>query len=131
MCLIIMDPLKEEEITEATTNIYSQTFTNWKLYFPAVEHQGDPKEIKRNVFKMKALSNRVHKIEKAVAKYCPHKGYAVLLNKGDIFVSAIALEKIAKQVKNFHTAGLFVNILLPDGKELKPESSYTRFDRST
>ena len=66
---------------------------------------------------MKEFSNRVHNIEKAVAKYCPHKGYAVLLNKGDRFVSATALEDIAKQVKSYHnTAGLFVNILLPDGK---------------
>ena len=64
-----------------------------------------------------------------MAKYCPHKGYAVLLNKGDKFVSAIALEDIVKQIKNYHTAGLFVNILLPDGKQLKPENSYAKFDR--
>ena len=79
---------------------------------------------------MKALSNRVHNIEKTVAKYCPHKGYAVLLNKADRFVSATALEDIAKQVISYHTAGLFISILLPDGKEIKPESSYARFDRS-
>ena len=57
-----MDPLKEEEIDEATSTIYSQTFTNWKLYFPATNHEGDPKEIRRNIFKMKALSSKVHNI---------------------------------------------------------------------
>ena len=111
-----MDPLKEEEIDLATSTIKSQTFTDWKLYFPATDYEGEPKEVRRNIFKMKALSNKVHNIEKAVAKYCPHKGYAFLLNKGDMFVSAIALEDIVKQIRNYHTAGLFVNILLPDGK---------------
>ena len=116
LCLIIMDSLKDEDIEETTANINSQTFTKWKLYFPAAGHQGEPKEVRKNVFKMRVLSNRVHNIEKTVAKYCPHKGYAVLLNKGDRFVSATTLEDIAKQVKKYHTAGLFVNILLPDGK---------------
>ena len=40
---------------------------------------------------MRAYSNRVHNIEITVAKYCPHKGYAVLLNKEDKFVSVDAL----------------------------------------
>ena len=79
---------------------------------------------------MRVLSNRVHNIEKAVAKYCPHKGYAVLLNKGEKFVSATALKDIANQVKNHHTAGLFVNILFPNGTEVYPEKNYTEFDRS-
>ena len=81
-----MDSLTEDEIVGAMTAFDEQTFKNWKLYLPAINHNGDPEEIKKNIWKMKALSNQVHNIEKAVAKYCPHKGYAVLLNKGDRFV---------------------------------------------
>ena len=81
-----MDSLTEGEVVEAMTAFDGQTFKNWKLYLPAINHNDDPKEIKKNIWKMKALSNKVHNIEKAVAKYCPRKGYAVLLNKGDRFV---------------------------------------------
>ena len=35
-------------------------------------------------------SNKLHNIEKGVAKYCPPTGYAILLNKGEVFNSATA-----------------------------------------
>ena len=40
---------------------------------------------------MKNRSNKVHNIEKAVAKHCPHKGYAVVLSRGEKFSSNTAL----------------------------------------
>ena len=87
-----MDYLNEKEVAETMTAFDKQTFTNWKLFLPAIDHNKDePKQIKRDIYTMRAYSNRVHNIEKTVAKYCPHKGYAVLLNKGDKFVSVDAL----------------------------------------
>ena len=73
-------------------------------------------------------TNKVHNIERAVARHCPHKGYAVLLNKGENFNSILALKKIAKELKTYNRVGLFVS-LMKDGEVFTASRHRLHFDR--
>ncbi len=70
----------------------SQTYQNWRLVLPAKEIETTPLITDKRIVVMEAKSNKVHNIEKAVAKYCQPKGYAVILNAGETFNSDSALE---------------------------------------
>ena len=128
LCLVVMDSLGEGELPALRDAFDGQTFRDWRLYLPLRGFEGEPQELKPRVFKMRARSNRVHNTEKAVAAYCPHRSYAVLLNKGDSFPSAKALEEIALGVRPRNTLGLFLPVVV-NGKEVKPAASYLHFDR--
>ena len=70
----------------------------------------------------------MHNIEKAVAKHCPSKDYAVLLNKGERFESALALQGIADAVRPHFTAGLLLPLSV-GGERLVPRKRWTYFNR--
>ena len=67
-------------------------------------------------------------IEKSVAKYCPKRGYAILLNKGENFNSITDLEDIAKAVQPYNIGGLFIS-LKKDGRITFPKKKWTYFNR--
>ena len=67
-------------------------------------------------------------IEKAVAKYCPKRGYAILLNKGENFNSITDLEDIAKAVQPYNIGGLFIS-LKKEGIVTFPKKKWTFFNR--
>jgi len=78
---------------------------------------------------IRGFPNKVQNIEKAVAKHCPHRGYAVILNKGENFNSITALEEIAKAVKPHNTLGLFIS-LKKDGLVQDPKLTVTTVQSS-
>lgn len=39
--------------------------------------------------------NKGHNIEQAITKHCPHRGFAILLNKGERFNSSDAFEEFS------------------------------------
>ena len=59
---------------------------------------------------MKSGTNKVHNMERAVTRHCPHRGYAILLNKGENFNSLEALKIIENSVKPYYTAGLLISL---------------------
>ena len=59
---------------------------------------------------MQGQSNKVHNIERGVARHCQPKAFAVLLNKDENFNSPTALAEIAKAAKPRGTVGLYVSL---------------------
>ena len=70
----------------------------------------------------------MHNIEKAVTRHCPHRGYAIVLNKGENFNSLEALKEIANAVKPFNIAGLLIS-LSKNGVITAPRENDRKFNR--
>ena len=86
-----MDLLNNQELKKTASAFDNQTFTNWKLILPTEDEESAPRIDNEKVEVMKSGTNKVHNIERGVTRYCHHKGYAIILNKGENFNSTLAL----------------------------------------
>ena len=67
-----MDDHNNHEIKEVSSAFDNQTFKNWKMVLPARDLDRDPVFDNNKITMMKSGMNKVHNIEKGVARYCPH-----------------------------------------------------------
>lgn len=87
---------------------------------PAADIKNAPQFSDYRITVMEAKSTKVHNIEKAVTKHCPHLGYAVVLNFNENFENLSALHSIAKAAQPRQVVGVYIPL------KSNTESHYVR-----
>ncbi len=101
LCIVTLDPLGEGDIRASFAKLQKQTYQNWTAVF-FTQDQSSNLKAEQGEGRLKVLSssgNKGKNIEKAVAKHCEHRAFALLLNKGEKFSNQTALEELADIVR--------------------------------
>jgi hypothetical protein len=129
-CIVQLDPVQEAVETDRQQEMLrKQGYEDWKaVYFVKGDEDAAKGHSDAKAVLVKDRGNKGHNIEQALTKHCPHRGFALLLNKGEIFNSSTALAELASLVRPRDVLGAFLPLTVKN-TTLVPPSSVGHFYR--
>ena len=106
-----------------------QSYASWTaVYFTGVSTPPLSMKYQNKATMVPSSGNKGRNIELAVTKHCPHRSFAVLLNKGEHFNATNALAALADKLTPRDVVGCFVSLQVGT-LTLSPQGVMGRFYR--